>query len=69
MAKGFRDLLAWLLGWKSVGVALPPPAVIGRQAAYCAGSRRQAVFAAGSLRQAAYAAGSLHQTASLITNP
>jgi len=54
MAKGFRDLLAWLLG---------------RQAAYCAGSRRQAVFAAGSLRQAAYAAGSLHQTASLITNP
>jgi len=26
MALGFRDLLAWLFGWKSVGVVYPPAA-------------------------------------------
>jgi hypothetical protein len=36
MIAGFRDLLAWLLGWKAAGVVFPPPAgqvvTIGQQA-------------------------------------
>jgi len=26
MIAGFRDLLAWLFGWKAVGIVFPPPA-------------------------------------------
>jgi len=66
---GHVDVLRMLFGWRAVGAVYPPPASIGRQAAFAAGSRLEAAYAAGSLRQAGYTAGSRHQAASLTPNP